>query len=193
MALLQGPLFSLEARGAVGEALVYFPWKGRACVRKYLIPANPQDVDQKIIRQKLGAIGYAQSFVSTPSATLADGSALYKMIKDLTPADNIWNAYIVKTVIDYVKTDGNFTALSAALYATNQTANWIAAAEALGIEDLTGAAFATEIKKELILFMQAYGAYALGLCDATKDYGTHPSNWDDATISQFATDFTAAY
>lgn len=50
MAKLQGPLFSLGARGALGKDLVFFPWKGIACVRAYAIPANPQTASQQTQR-----------------------------------------------------------------------------------------------------------------------------------------------
>ena len=57
MAKVKGPLFSLEARGKVGNALVHFPWKGRNVVRAYTIPSNPQAITQKLIRQKLSSLG----------------------------------------------------------------------------------------------------------------------------------------
>lgn len=46
MAKVKLPLISLEARGAIGKALVYFPWKGINAVREYVIPANPRTPDQ---------------------------------------------------------------------------------------------------------------------------------------------------
>jgi len=46
MAKLRLPLLSLEARGALGESIVFFPWKGIACARKYVIPSNPQTQPQ---------------------------------------------------------------------------------------------------------------------------------------------------
>jgi len=41
MAKVDGPLFSLEARGKIGQAIVFFPWKGRHAVRRWLKPTNP--------------------------------------------------------------------------------------------------------------------------------------------------------
>jgi hypothetical protein len=192
MAKVHGPLFSIEARGAIAEAMVHFPWKGRAVVRKWLKPANPQDIDQKIIRQKMAACGKNTAKISVPSTTLADGSKLYAMIKLQTPADNIWNAYFTKTVMNAVKDDAAFTAISAALFATNMTTYWQANAQALGLSDITGSAFATTISDDLQLFMAAYGAYLMGLCDNTVHYSIHPCLWSSNIISQFATDYTAA-
>lgn len=193
MALVKGPLFSIEARGKIADAMVHFPWKGRNCVRKWLKPANPRDIDQRIVRQKLAACGKNVTRISVSSDTLPDGSANYYMIKAKTPANNIWNAFFTKTVMDHVKDDANFTAMSAALGASVDPAIWACCSRALGFVALTGNQFATTISPELQLFMAGYAAYALGLCDATHSYSTYPSNWNTAVVSQFSTNFTRAY
>src|SRR3989304_5419175 len=41
MAKLKAPLLSFGASGKLADTLVYFPWKGLAVVRSYVIPANP--------------------------------------------------------------------------------------------------------------------------------------------------------
>ena len=46
MAKVDGPLLSLEARGKVADAIVFFPWKGRHVVRQWLKPTNPMDTLQ---------------------------------------------------------------------------------------------------------------------------------------------------
>ena len=50
MAKLHGPLFSLDARGQLGKALVYSIWKGLNYARKYVIPSNPNTAAQQTIR-----------------------------------------------------------------------------------------------------------------------------------------------
>lgn len=50
MAKTKLPLVSLEARGAIGKAVVYFPWKGINAVREYVIPANPKTAAQQTQR-----------------------------------------------------------------------------------------------------------------------------------------------
>jgi len=42
MALVTGPLLSLDARGKVAGAIVFSNWKGRPTVRKLVTPSNPQ-------------------------------------------------------------------------------------------------------------------------------------------------------
>lgn len=46
-AIVNGPLFSLDASGAIGKALVYTKWKGRNVVREYVTPANPNSILQR--------------------------------------------------------------------------------------------------------------------------------------------------
>lgn len=47
MGKVLNPLFSTEARNQIGQAVVYFPWKGINCVRTYVIPANPNTAAQQ--------------------------------------------------------------------------------------------------------------------------------------------------
>ena len=55
MAKLTAPLFSLGARGKLGNALVYFPWKGIDAVRRYVVPTNPNTTAQNTQRANLEA------------------------------------------------------------------------------------------------------------------------------------------
>lgn len=50
MAKVTGPLFSMSARGTVGDALTYATWKGIPYCREYFIPSNPQTVKQVNVR-----------------------------------------------------------------------------------------------------------------------------------------------
>jgi hypothetical protein len=196
MAKVDGPLFSLEARGKIGNAITFFPWKGRHAVRRWLKPTNPRDVDQKIIRQKLAAMGKCIGAMVTPGTVLPNGSAQVVAWKAKTPATQIWNAYFVKSAMSDLAVEGTFTALSAAIYGTAGTLPiWKCCASALGLLTLgtdTGK-YATDIAPELQLAMAAYAAYKVNLSTATDIYSSYPSVWTTAQISQFATDFTAAY
>ena len=53
MAKVTAPLFSFGARGKLGDALVYFPWKGIHAVRTYVVPANPNSAAQQTQRGRL--------------------------------------------------------------------------------------------------------------------------------------------
>jgi len=197
MAKVDGPLFSLEARGKIADAVVYFPWKGRHVVRRWLKPTNPRDINQKLIRQKLAAIGKFVSRVTSPSTAMPNGSAFVQAMKVVTPAAQIWNAYTVKKAMNYVSDDSAFTNdLSGGLFGCDSTSDiWQGCAIAQGFNTLyaTAAGFATTITPELQLIMGAYAAFAVELSNATDIYSSYPTNWTTAQISQFATDMTAAY
>lgn len=70
MAKLKAPLLSLGASGAIGEALVFFPWKGLDVVREYVVPANPktdaQKLQRKYLREAVEAIHAAQALAAYP-------------------------------------------------------------------------------------------------------------------------------
>lgn len=46
MAGVKGPLFSLDASGTIGGAVVFSKWKGRNYVRRHAVPANPKSPSQ---------------------------------------------------------------------------------------------------------------------------------------------------
>ena len=50
MAKVTGPLFSMSASGALGDAIVFSTWKGKEYVRAYQIPSNPKTVKQVNLR-----------------------------------------------------------------------------------------------------------------------------------------------
>lgn len=68
MAKLKAPLMSLGAAGKLGDALVFFPWKGINAVREYVIPANPQTDPQNTQR------GYLTAAVANIHAVMAYAS-----------------------------------------------------------------------------------------------------------------------
>ena len=190
MAKVYMPLMSARASGKIAKSMVHFYWKGLNVVRNWVIPTNPRDIDQKIIRQKLASAGKNLKVITRATTTHPNGSKMYVLLKAEAPANAIWNAHFVKQVLNHVKTDSNFTAMSSALFACADTKGvWNLNAVALGMETLTGAAYATSISPELQLFMGAYSAYKLNLSSDTDVYSTYPSNWVTAAISNFATDY----
>lgn len=50
MAKSTAPLLSFGASGTLAKTMVYSRWKGRAYVRRHVIPANPQSVAQTLTR-----------------------------------------------------------------------------------------------------------------------------------------------
>ena len=194
MAKVEGPLFSLEARGKLGNAMVFFPCKGRHAVRRWLKPTNPRDVDQKIIRQKLASLGHVIKAMLTPETAYPNGAAAVVEIKTLTPATQIWNAYLVKSALDYFKSDANFTAFESAITNATDYSEWTAMGAALAIPQIyaTDDKYATDISPALQLAMAAYGCYAMGYSDAVIDCSVSPADWGDANILAFASQLTNA-
>ncbi len=189
MAKVYMPLLSAQASGKLAKSMVHFYWKGLNVVRQWVIPTNPRDVNQKLIRQKLAAMGKNLAAIVTPYSGLVAGSAIYQLIVADTPANQIWNAHFVKEGLDHLKTEANFTALSAAIMGTATVTAWQEQAGELGFATLTGDQFATAISPEVQLAMGAYAAYAMNLSGATDIYSTYPSNWNVATIFNFACDY----
>jgi len=55
MAIVKGPLMSIDARGAIAKTLVFLGWKGLKDVREYKVPSNPNTAGQQSIRGKMTA------------------------------------------------------------------------------------------------------------------------------------------
>jgi len=99
MAKVQGPLLSLEARGKIADAIVFFPWKGRHVVREWLKPSNPMSEDQGDQRLICGALGRATSPIHTTSAFATD-------VRLYMATGNTWVAEIVQYMVKSVINDG---------------------------------------------------------------------------------------
>ena len=190
MAKLVGPFMSLEARGKLGDAIVAFVWKGRNVLRAWTIPSNPQSTGQKLIRQKFAAMGKNTKFIREIQTDLPAGSAMYQLIKAVTPAAQIWNAEFAKAALADLKVEAAFTELSDSISDGSIVGSEFAlAAGTLGMTPLTGAPYATEISPRMQLAMGAYAAYKLNLSGKTSLYQSYPSNWTTDQISDFGADY----
>lgn len=77
MAKATGPLFSLDARGQLGKAIVYSIWKGINYVRRHVVPENPQTECQLIIRTVItdGSQKWADDTITASDKILWDAAA----------------------------------------------------------------------------------------------------------------------
>lgn len=99
MAKVKLPLISLEARGAIGKAIVYFPWKGINAVREYVIPANPQTTAQMIQRGYLtDAVADWHASEFTPSDAACWRLAATIVPKILTGANTFIRTHILNSI-----------------------------------------------------------------------------------------------
>lgn len=105
MAKLKGPLFSLGAAGAIGEALVYFGWKGLNVAREYVVPSNPrtalQTTQRGYLSDAVNLIHVAQARAPNPLDE-ADISAL-ALLASTRPTPRTWFNEIVKQCIDQLR------------------------------------------------------------------------------------------
>lgn len=184
MAKVISPLFSFEASGKIADSMVFFTWKGRNVVRKWTIPTNPMSNDQGDIRLKLlsCAKGLKPALLT---ANVVTG------IKDLTPAGQIWNAHIIKTIMDqYLKGDTSYTAVMSAFTNATAVSQWDACATELEMiaEWVTYAALATILAGQQLMQMAKGCSYL----DHPNIPVGNPDTWLTAQIVDFASAFTCA-
>jgi len=189
MAKVVMPLLSAEASGKIADTMVYFYWKGLNVVRRWVVPTNPREIKQKLIRTRLAAMGKNLAAMTTA----APAGAIIALIKAVAPANTIWNAHFVSQTLKHIKTNANWTALNTAYNAAvTQLTQFEASAGLLVMADIVpGSVFNETVSRGLQLHLGAYAAYKLGLSGLT-DYGSYPTNWTPGKITSFAKDYTAA-
>jgi len=193
-AKVDGPLFSLEASGKIGDAIVFFPWKGRHAVRRWLKPTNPRDIDQKLIRQKMAAFGKCVGAITTPTTAMPNGADIVVTVKALTPATQIWNAYFVQKGMKDLYVDAAWTDVMTEVHQTTISNGWVSAAEALALTTLPSTAdgYASDIPAWQQLVAAAYACWKMGASLCAVDMSTHPSAMGLADVTLFASAFTVA-
>ena len=84
MSKTTAPLLSFDARGQIGKSQVYSSWKGRAYARRYVIPSNPQSVEQTKTRS---AFAWLQGAFKLLPAIVKDGWTAYANTSRITAAN----------------------------------------------------------------------------------------------------------
>lgn len=69
MAVVKGPLFSLDASGTVAGAVVFGKWKGRNYVRRHAVPSNPKSVGQLSVRAMMKFLTQYWASLTSPQQT----------------------------------------------------------------------------------------------------------------------------
>lgn len=191
MAKVTGPLFSIGARGKLGQAIVFSFWKGINVVREYLKPANPQTAPQGDRREMLGGLGRAPKYVQV-------GSDFEGYAKAVAPSGQSWISQFVKYImVTYFTNLAGYTALWDEWQAHAAQADFTTRAEALGLTT-----FQIAYKSHSAHFYPGMQLYCLAkygcdqyLLDNTKfnisPYSTALASWVDAEIVEMVADFTA--
>jgi len=102
MAKLKGPLFSLGATQKLGNALVFFGWKGLNVVREYVIPSNPKTTLQQTQRGYLtAAVTAIHTSQGLPTGGIdAIDTAAFALWGSIYATPRTWFNQIVKNWID---------------------------------------------------------------------------------------------
>jgi len=111
VAKLKAPLLSLGASGAIGKAMVFFPWKGLDVVREYVVPANPKSDSQITQRGYLSdavaGIHAAEANVDVPLS--GSDKVGYALLGSLQPTPRTWFNTLVKTIVDQLVAGKDWT------------------------------------------------------------------------------------
>jgi len=198
MAKVDGPLMSLEARGKVGDAIVFFPWKGVHAVRRWLKPTQPKSTLQGYVRSALYAIGKWVKKIQSISGGDAVDSKVYSLNTAAAPAGSNWNAFAAQGFLNLLQSAGtfktaSFTALVAA-YSSLATAVLTAFktnATALGMSDFAfDYGYTTNLEAGCQLYFGALACYYNSI-QASAPYNTIPNSWAASDVNNFKTDMVA--
>lgn len=199
MAKVEGPLFSVAARGKIADSIVFFPWKGRHVVRQWLKPLNPESTKQGYVRAALKAIAKEIAVIWNKSIGDAVDSKLYTLNTAKAPAGLNWNAFHAQGFLNLLQTGGTFLTASflglVSEYSALGTAILTAFktnATALGIADFTFAyGYVVNIEAGCQLYFGAKAAYHNSLL-ASAPYNTNPASWAASDVNGFKSDHTTA-
>ncbi len=190
MAKVDGPLMSLEARGKIGDAIVFFPWKGRHAVRQWLKPTNPKGVLQGYVRVALRAIGKEVAKIMSISSGDAVDSKLYLANTAKAPAGLNWNAFHGQGLLAQFIVAGAFatTAFLAAVgeYSTHAAKTaFDSLATALDLVDYAFEyGYTTNLPAGCILYFGALAAYNNGASWGTQ-YTLDPTTFAASDVTAF--------
>lgn len=180
MAKTTGPLFSMDASGKFGGALVFGKWKGRNTVRQLVTPSNPQSTNQEASRNAMRVMAEVQRQMNLTTEKHAGDTLTDKaLFTAAAPSGQAWNGYLVKSGIgagqvNYLAAQAAYAALTAP-----QKAAWVAGAEALVPailpvnQTVAGGGTGTALTAGEVFFHAQYARYVAGL-DAAAPTGTPP-------------------
>jgi len=193
MATVQGPLYSMSASGKIGDAIVFFGWKGLNVVREWLVPTNKQSAGQGNRRTILGGTGRAVGEIY-PNPGHATVSAIAQQLINLAliPGGQTKQSFLVQYVIDhYLNTTANYLVYLSEC--TNHTAyaSFGALANTLGL-----VAFSlpydtiADYDKALGLYLIAKSAIAMAFTGTP--YTLALASWNAGSVTLFGSGFTNA-
>lgn len=183
MAKVEGPLYSMGASGKLGNAMVFFGWKGLNVVRAWVKPANPKTANQGNQRVFVGGTGRAVGRI------MAEKPFAQQLIDlKLIPGGQTKQSYLVSYIIQNYLAD--VTAYETQLFAltshTAYTAFQSAADDLTIVKFELGYASVDPYDKALGVFLIAKAAIALGL--KGTPYTTDIDSWEPTDITRLVND-----
>lgn len=188
MAKVTMPLMSGTASGKIGDAIVFFGWKGINVVRGFVIPANPMSNDQGDQRLILGGVGRACGAVKKKSDYEGQLNTL-----GLIPAGQTKQSYLVKKIIDlYMANATAFEAIYTEFNAHSAKTDFTSSAAGIGLADLdiSYKGTAHSFSKGMQLYVLAKVAIALAFTGSP--YTTALASWTSTEITAMVADLAAA-
>jgi hypothetical protein len=184
MAKVTGPLMSMSASGKLGDAIVFFSWKGIDSVRQWIIPANPQSTGQGNIRTIIGGLGKAvgKFVASSPfDVKLSESGKV--------PAQQTRQSYLVQYIKDtYIPSQGatlkaNYATILKELTGHAAYTSWEA-----GADDLSLVAFGMSYD-DIDDFDKALGLYLIAKAAISLNFTGSPytktlADWTGAEIDK---------
>jgi len=191
MAKVTMPLLSGSASGKIGDAIVFFGWKGVDVVRSWVKPANPQSASQGVRRVILGGLGRACKPVTYGSNYHQDALAI-------AVAPQTWISTLVSYMVKNYMADKDAFEDEYDEYAAHTAkADFDDAAETLGLTDfdLPYAGLTKKFTAGMQLYETAkYGCVQHSL-DSTRfnraPYTTGLSSWTASDIASHVANFAA--
>ena len=193
MAKVTGPLYSMSASGKLGDAIVFFGWKGINVVREWLIPTNKQSAAQGNQRTMFGGTGRAVGEIyPSPGHTTVSAFAQQLIDLALIPGGQTKQSYLVKYILDhYLDTTANYLVYLSEFTAHTWSGAFQAAADTLGIVDFSLSYDSIETyQKGFGLYLIAKAAGALAFEGTPYDFAL--ADWVTASVDSMISDFTNA-
>lgn len=184
MAKVTNPLHSESASGKLANSIVFFTWKGRNVVRKWLKPANPMSADQGDQRLFLAVAGKACSKIQKNEDYAGQLNTL-----SLIPGGQTKQSFCVKTMIDVFMSDG--TAYEAEYTAYNghtHKAAFDAGASDLGLTTIDIAYKGTTHSAPGGLLVYLLAKLAIYFEFTGAPYSTAIASWNTTEVSAMVDD-----
>lgn len=194
MAKATGPLYSMSASGKIGNAIVFFSWKGVNAVRQWVVPTNRMTGPMGDQRVALGGTGRAVGKIKAFESGTSDVTQFAQQLIDLgvIPAGQTKQSFLVKYIVNNYL--GDPTAYASALTAYNgltHVSSWESAADGIGLFDFSlDYATVDPYKKGFGLYLIGSAAIALGFTGSP--YTTAIASWDTTEIDAMLDDFVTA-